>query len=589
MGLHEPKDMSVHNTIRIFYTTAKKHKADFYLAALQPIGGLLMGLAVPYFAGKVLASLVHPTPQQNTYLVLLGCATAAAIVANRFGFRRLMHMQAKTMADLNMIIFERLLNRSVGFHVNRISGKLVSDALDFITAFATLVSAAVINGMTFLGVIFIGLFIVFINSWQLGLYLLAVVIIILSWTLIETGRRAVLRHKRLIATKNLTSHLSDTIVNAQTTKTFAREATEISENKRLNKILLNLRLRDWTRAGTSGNNRMGTLLTLQFGMIVLITQLVQSHPEMLATAIFALTYTLTFSSRLLELNAISMQIDDAFLNAGPMTKMLLEDAEIKDVPNARELNVPKGAITIKDAYFAYAETEQDTVVFEKLALDIQPGEKIGLVGPSGGGKSTLTRLLLRFDDLNDGAILIDGQNIAEVTQTSLRHNIAYVPQEPLLFHRTVRENIAYGKPNATDAEITAAARQAQADDFILNLPQGYDTVVGERGVKLSGGQRQRIAIARAILKDAPILILDDATSALDSESEVAIQKALWELMKGRTAIVVAHRLSTIQKMDRIIVLNDGKILEQGNHKKLIQLDGLYAQLWNHQSGGFIED
>jgi ATP-binding cassette, subfamily B, bacterial len=222
-------------------------------------------------------------------------------------------------------------------------------------------------------------------------------------------------------------------------------------------------------------------------------------------------------------------------------------------------------------------------------LAIKPGEKIGLVGPSGGGKSTLTRLLLRFEDITSGTIAIDGQNVAGVTQQSLRRAISYVPQEPLLFHRTIADNIRYGLDDASIEDIQRAATLAYADDFIGELPEGYDTIVGERGVKLSGGQRQRIAIARAILKDAPILVLDEATSALDSESEVYIQRALWKLMENRTTIVVAHRLSTIQKMDRIIVLEDGAITEQGTHAELIKRKGTYSKLWNHQSGGFIEE
>jgi ATP-binding cassette subfamily B protein len=212
-----------------------------------------------------------------------------------------------------------------------------------------------------------------------------------------------------------------------------------------------------------------------------------------------------------------------------------------------------------------------------------------VVGHSGSGKTTLTRLLLRFSDIESGAIMIDGQDIGNVTQKSLRESIAYVPQEPMLFHRSLRENIAYGKPNATMKEITAAAEKANALEFIKKLPDGFETTVGERGVKLSGGQRQRIAIARAILKDAPILVLDEATSALDSDSEKLIQDALSKLMKGRTSIVVAHRLSTIAKLDRIIVLEDGQIAEQGSHDELLKQKGTYAKLWAHQSGGFIEE
>jgi ATP-binding cassette subfamily B protein len=223
-----------------------------------------------------------------------------------------------------------------------------------------------------------------------------------------------------------------------------------------------------------------------------------------------------------------------------------------------------------------------------LNLHIKAGEKLGLVGPSGGGKSTLTRLVLRFDDVQNGRITIDGQDIRDITQASLHQQIGYVPQEPLLFHRSVRENIAYGNLGASEKDVRDAARKAYALDFIDTLPNGLDTIVGERGVKLSGGQRQRVAIARAILKNAPILLLDEATSALDSESEKVIQKALQELMQSRTTIVIAHRLSTIQKMNRIILLNDGKIVEQGSHIELLKSKGLYARLWGHQSGGFME-
>ena len=246
-----------------------------------------------------------------------------------------------------------------------------------------------------------------------------------------------------------------------------------------------------------------------------------------------------------------------------------------------------GAVEFRDVTFTH--NGADDALFNSFNLSIKPGEKVGLVGHSGSGKTTFTRLLLRFSDIRRGEICIDGQNIATVTQDDLHESIAYVPQEPLLFHRSIAENIRYGRLNASANDIAKAAKDAHATEFIDKLPSGYDTLVGERGVKLSGGQRQRIAIARAMIKNAPILVLDEATSALDSESEVLIQAALWKLMEGRTAIVIAHRLSTIQKMDRIIVLDDGKIVEQGSHKELITENGVYAKLWAHQSGGFIEE
>jgi ATP-binding cassette subfamily B protein len=258
--------------------------------------------------------------------------------------------------------------------------------------------------------------------------------------------------------------------------------------------------------------------------------------------------------------------------------------EITDKTNAEQLKVQAGTIAFSNLTFAY----QSDTIFNNLNLNIAPGERIGLVGPSGAGKSTLVSLLLRQHDLTSGAILIDSQNIAQVTQDSLRSNIALVPQEPVLFHRTIAENIKYGKPDASYEEMVQAADRAQAREFIEALPEQYDTLVGERGVKLSGGQKQRVAIARAMLKEAPILVLDEATSALDSESEVAIQKALESLMENKTVIAVAHRLSTLRKMDRILVIDQGQIVEDGTHDTLTQSGGLYAKLWEHQAGGFID-
>jgi ATP-binding cassette subfamily B protein len=228
-----------------------------------------------------------------------------------------------------------------------------------------------------------------------------------------------------------------------------------------------------------------------------------------------------------------------------------------------------------------------TPLFDGFELSVRAGERVGLVGRSGGGKTTLTRLLLRFADVEAGVIEIGGQDIAQLAQASLRERIALVPQEPGMFHRSVADNIRFGRPTATDDDVRRAAELAHAAEFIAALPEGYGTLVGERGVKLSGGQRQRIAIARAILKDAPILVLDEATSALDSESEKHIQEALWTLMKDRTAIVIAHRLSTVRRMDRLVVIDAGRIVEEGSHEELLAKRGPYAALWAHQSGGFL--
>jgi ATP-binding cassette subfamily B protein len=288
--------------------------------------------------------------------------------------------------------------------------------------------------------------------------------------------------------------------------------------------------------------------------------------------------------KLWDFNSILRDVNKAFGDAYEMTKILDEPVLVKDAPDARKLAVDRGRVEFRDVTFWHTDASKKDQVFSGFNLDIPAGQRVGLVGHSGSGKTTLTKLILRFADVQSGGIFIDGQNIADVTQDSLRRAIAYVPQEPLLFHRSIRDNIAYARPNANETEIRAAARQANALEFIEKLPDGFNTLTGERGVKLSGGQRQRIAIARAILKDAPILVLDEATSALDTESEKLIQEALKHLMHGRTSIVIAHRLSTVAELDRIVVLSDGRIVEDDTHSELLMRGGTYAKLWNRQTG-----
>jgi len=298
-------------------------------------------------------------------------------------------------------------------------------------------------------------------------------------------------------------------------------------------------------------------------------------------------YALNINRQLWELNNITRTYNRVIGDAHEMTEILMKDYRLID-HSLDELQASKGEVIFDSVTFTHDDGEGDQV-FNDFNLRIPAGQRVGLVGHSGSGKTTLTRILLRFSDIDSGVISIDNQDISHVTQKSLHESIAYVAQEPMLFHRSLYENISYGKPDATKEQIIDAAKKAHAYEFIKNLPKGFETLVGERGVKLSGGQRQRIAIARAILKDAPILVLDEATSALDSESEKLIQASLDVLMKGRTSIVIAHRLSTIAKLDRIVVLQDGEVVEDGTHAELLKQNGTYATLWKHQSGGFIED
>ena len=319
------------------------------------------------------------------------------------------------------------------------------------------------------------------------------------------------------------------------------------------------------------------------------------YMEAISLGVLAIAIALVMRIRFMS-DWILWEVAGLFENIGTVQdgmNTIAQEPTVKDAPNAKALSVPNGEIVFDTLRFQYAQAKGESKnVFDGLSLTIKPGEKIGLIGRSGAGKSTLANLLLRFYDLKGGRILIDGQNIAEVTQTSLRHQIGMVTQDTSLLHRSLRDNIRYGSPHASDEDVWQAVCRAHADTFINDLVdpkgrRGLDAHVGERGVKLSGGQRQRIAIARVLLKDAPILVLDEATSALDSEVEAAIQEQLDALMEGKTVIAIAHRLSTIAMLDRLIVVDEGRMVESGTHQELLARNGIYAGLWQRQSGGFL--
>ena len=422
--------------------------------------------------------------------------------------------------------------------------------------------------------------------WQYALALLIFIILFVIAASFGTRFMRPRQKARSHAYNEVSAKLSDSISNMFAVKIDSRETHErqrldtaldevVSTEKRVRSGILTV------------DSIYQTIVSLIHISILFASVILIEHGMANAAMIYLmLTYTFNLLSEVKNISRVMRSVYQITGDSEIMLETLAKPISVID-RSKNQLQVSAGQMSLEHIAFTHADS--DVPLFDNFNLAVRAGEKVGIVGVSGSGKTTLTKLLMRFADPTSGAITIDGTNIATVSQASLHDAIAYVPQEPLLFHRSVAENISYSKPGSSDADIRVAAKKAHADTFIKDLADGYDTLVGERGVKLSGGQRQRIAIARAILKDAPILILDEATSALDSESEQLIQQSLETLMKGRTSIVIAHRLSTIAKLDRIIVLDDGKITEDGSHTTLLKKKGMYAALWKRQSGGFIEE
>lgn len=576
-------------TLLFYWQQIRKHKVTFVTMLIAiPLASLALDMLLPYVLSQAVGTFgsgnFGTVPSLLTTAAILGLV---GIGLNLIGFQSMISHESGVRKDLTDDTLAQLLTKDQDFFANQKIGSLTGKFMDFINGFVGLQDLIIIQTIRFILSFGVGVALIFAHSVLLGCIVLGLLIGLLIQVRISIHLRTPLRTARKDMISELNGTAADIITNNMTVKTFAHEAHEESTIGKLGEKYRRVYQKDFRWLSVEGSARLAAMSIVQIIAIAVIAHLLQTKQMQLGAAIFTVAYLQRVATQIFSFGEIVNGYDRIFLQAAPMTEILMKTNRIVDAPDAKTTPITSGAIEFSGATYRYPDADEP--VLRGLDLTIPAGQKVGVVGHSGAGKTTLTRLLLRFDDITDGSIAIDGHELRDITQASLRHAISYVPQEPLLFHRSLRENIAYGKLNATDEEIRHATKLANALDFIEKLPHGFDTQVGERGVKLSGGQRQRIAIARAILKDAPVLILDEATSALDSESEKLIQDALTTLMKGRTSLVIAHRLSTIAKLDRIIVLENGRVVEDGTHRKLLTQKGIYAKLWAHQSGGFIED
>lgn len=573
--------------VRRYCSQIRRHPAIAIPALLLPgIGNIFIFYAPPLIIARVLGEFAgdaRPSLRELTPYVLAfaGVWLAGEAIWRVVGFL-LARAEVRGLEDLYIEAMDELLAKDLSFFQDNYVGSLTKRALGYARRFEDVfdvMSFQVIANLLPLGFV---AFVLWKHSPWLILTLVGMLVatFIIIWPRIRRRRKLV--DIREAASTRLAGHVADSISNAEAVRAFAREPEEARIHALNVEDYGSKALRSWDYQ----NLRVDTItapmyvLTNALGLVIAL-----ATGAGMQTVFITFSYYASITRVMWEFNRIYRNLEGALTEAAQFTELLLDPPAVVDADETRPFAPAHYGIEMKKVCFRYAPSQP--LLFEDFSLEIPHGARVGLVGYSGGGKTTITRLLLRFVDIESGVILLGGQRIDEIPQAALRRAVAYVPQDPSMFHRSIADNIRIGRPEATDDEVRRAAKLAHAAEFIEALPLGYETLVGERGVKLSGGQRQRVAIARAILKDAPVLILDEATSSLDSESETLIQDALWTLMATRTAIVIAHRLSTVKRMDQLVVLDRGRIVEKGSHDALLVRGGIYASLWSHQSGGFL--
>ncbi len=556
---------------------------------LPGVGDVLVFYAPPLVVAQLLGAVARDaltTGMFAPYVLTFTALWFAGEVVWRVAEALIARAEILGIQSLYVEAMDDLLAKDLAFFHDNFAGSLTKRTLGYARRFEDVFDVLSFQVIAKI----VPLAFVTVVLWRYSPLLILVLLGMLSITVAlvvpRIRRRRQLVDEREVASNVLAGHVADSIANAEAVRAFVRERDEAAIHA------ANVREFGWKtlRSWDYQNFRVNTItapmyvLTNALGLTVALYISLDTAAS-LETVFLTFSYFATATRVMWEFNRIYRNLEGALTDAAQFADLLLDPPSVQDVDAAVPFKPRDYSVEVRDISFRHSPAQP--LLFDRFSLTVAAGTKLGLVGRSGGGKTTITRLLLRFKDVERGQILIGNQSIADISQSSLRKVIAYVPQDPAMFHRTIADNIRFARPEATDEEVRRAAALAHAAEFVQSLPDGYDTLVGERGIKLSGGQRQRIAIARAILKNAPILILDEATSSLDSESEALIQDALWTLMAGRTAIVIAHRLSTVRRMDSLVVVDGGRIVEQGTHEHLLALGGIYASLWSHQSGGFL--
>ncbi|WP_246561542.1 ABC transporter ATP-binding protein [Streptomyces roseirectus] len=549
---------------------------------------------ISYVAPLVVAKLVGRIAEDGTatigttwpYVAAFAAVMLGSEALWRVGIHCLNRVDAQGVENLYVVGMDELFAKDAAFFHDNFAGSLTKRVLSFAARFEEFADTLAFQVVGSLVPLVFGSVVLWSYEPWLVVCLLTMIVVTAAGATPLIRRRQRLVDEREEAIARVSGHVADSLMNMDTVRAFAAEEREAAEHRVRVAESKRLMLRSWDYGNLRIDTFVAPMSVLTNALGLLLAVMLAGGGHSVEAIIVAFTYFMNATRIMFEFNQIYRRMESSMTEAAQFTELLHTPPTVVDPATPEPLGPRAADVRFEQVTFAH---DGGDPLFEKLDLDVPSGTKIGLVGRSGGGKTTLTRLLLRMTDIDGGRILVGGQDISRLRQADLRSLIAYVPQEPAMFHRSLRDNIAFARPGATDAEIRSAAEAAHVTEFADALPDGFDTMVGERGIKLSGGQRQRVALARAILRDAPILLLDEATSALDSESEILVQDALWRLMEGRTTLVVAHRLSTVAGMDRLVVLDRGRIVEQGSHSELLAAEGAYARLWQHQSGGFLDD